>query len=105
MDGERGRPTEEGRPTMISGSQWQRSPGAARCVTAALAAARLCSPHDPVTACAEFEGVPHVIWPWSSCLPRENAGCCSSVQEEEIAGRKEEIRHNLPILEHMHQQP
>jgi hypothetical protein len=51
-----------------------------------LVAAGGCSPRDPVTACAESDGAPHVIRSQSSCLPGENTGYCSNTREEEIVG-------------------
>jgi hypothetical protein len=55
---ERGRPAGEVQPAVVGGGQWQRSLGAVRCV---MTAAGGCSPCDPVVACAEYEGVLHVI--------------------------------------------
>jgi hypothetical protein len=57
-EGERGRPAGEVQPAVVGGGQWQRSLGAVRCV---MTAAGGCSPCDPVVACAEYEGVLHVI--------------------------------------------
>jgi hypothetical protein len=63
-----------------------------------LAAAGGCSLRDPVMACAESDGAPHVIRSQSSCLPGENASCCSNTREEEIMGvsRGDETRPSNP---------